>query len=136
MQAAGVEIAAGLLYIYYSISVRRRRLLFVFGLMSGLQKVSEGTFSSLSIGAYFNYRLNRSLKPHIVSIMSSSPLVLINGGNGFVGYAVLAGTLKAGVRVSWKIIAKAIQPLAHFCLTLNILPDPQMGTFVFVDILT
>ncbi|KAL6716596.1 hypothetical protein ACLMJK_006163 [Lecanora helva] len=31
--------------------------------------------------------------------MSSSPLVLITGGNGFVGYAVLAGTLKAGYRV-------------------------------------
>ena len=30
--------------------------------------------------------------------MSSSPLVLITGGNGFVGYAVLVGTLKAGVR--------------------------------------
>lgn len=32
--------------------------------------------------------------------MSSPPAVLITGGNGFVGYAVLAGTLKAGVRVS------------------------------------
>lgn len=29
--------------------------------------------------------------------MSSPPLVLITGGNGFIGYAVLAGTLKAGV---------------------------------------
>ena len=29
--------------------------------------------------------------------MSSPPLVLITGGNGFVGYAVLAGALKAGV---------------------------------------
>lgn len=34
--------------------------------------------------------------------MSTSPLVLITAGNGFVGYAVLAGTLKAGVRVSLK----------------------------------
>ena len=30
--------------------------------------------------------------------MSSSPLVLITGGNGFIGYAVLAGALEAGVR--------------------------------------
>ncbi|KAL8795378.1 MAG: hypothetical protein Q9195_002119 [Heterodermia aff. obscurata] len=31
--------------------------------------------------------------------MSSSPLVMITGGNGFVGYAVLVGALKAGYRV-------------------------------------
>ena len=29
--------------------------------------------------------------------MSSSPLILITGANGFVGYAVLAGALKAEV---------------------------------------
>ena len=29
--------------------------------------------------------------------MPSSPLILITGANGFVGYAVLAGALKAGV---------------------------------------
>lgn len=29
--------------------------------------------------------------------MSAPPLVLITGGNGFVGYAVLAGTLNGGV---------------------------------------
>lgn len=32
--------------------------------------------------------------------MSSSPLVMITGGNGFVGYAVIAGVLKAGVCIS------------------------------------
>ena len=31
--------------------------------------------------------------------MSTAPLVLITGGNGFVGYAVLVGALKAGVRL-------------------------------------
>ncbi|KAL8717156.1 MAG: hypothetical protein Q9225_005575 [Loekoesia sp. 1 TL-2023] len=31
--------------------------------------------------------------------MSSSPLILVIGGNGFVGYAVLAGALKAGYQV-------------------------------------
>lgn len=31
--------------------------------------------------------------------MSSSPLVLITGGNGFVGYAVIVGALKAGYHV-------------------------------------
>ena len=36
---------------------------------------------------------------HIISLftMSSSPLILITGANGFVGYAVLAGALKAKV---------------------------------------
>ena len=29
--------------------------------------------------------------------MPSPPLVLVTGGNGFVGYAVLVGTLNAGV---------------------------------------
>ena len=32
--------------------------------------------------------------------MSSSPLVLITGGDGIIEYAVRAGRLKAGVRVS------------------------------------
>ncbi|KAL8831102.1 MAG: hypothetical protein Q9191_001051 [Dirinaria sp. TL-2023a] len=31
--------------------------------------------------------------------MSSSPLIMITGGNGFIGYAVLAAALKAGFRV-------------------------------------
>ena len=45
--------------------------------------------------------------------MSTSPLVLITAGNGFVGYAVLAGALKAGVRVSLKNSVAAIQ--IFFC---------------------
>lgn len=32
--------------------------------------------------------------------MESPPLVLVTGGNGFVGYAVLLGILKSGVRLS------------------------------------
>jgi len=34
------------------------------------------------------------------SIMLSPSLVLITGGNGFIGYAVIAGALAAGVRLS------------------------------------
>lgn len=43
--------------------------------------------------------------------MSSAPLVLITGGNGFVGYAVLAGILKAGVSVIFWIMAYAFDTL-------------------------
>ena len=46
--------------------------------------------------------------------MSSTQLVMLTGGNGFVGYAVLAGLLKAGVRTSSNFAAKAFCPLAHF----------------------
>lgn len=31
--------------------------------------------------------------------MESSPLVLVTGGNGFVGYSVLLGILGSGVRL-------------------------------------
>ena len=51
--------------------------------------------------------------------MSSPPLVLITGGNGFVGYAVLAGTLMAGVSV----FPFALLLLIPCCLTCQDLPD-------------
>ena len=43
--------------------------------------------------------------------MSSPPLVLITGANGFVGYAVLVGTLEAGVRASSRNSAVAVHTL-------------------------
>jgi len=49
--------------------------------------------------------------------MSSSPLVLITAGNGFVGYAVLAGTLKAGVRASSESITVVVHVIACFWST-------------------
>ena len=42
--------------------------------------------------------------------MTTSPLVMITGGNGFVGYAVIAGVLKAGVG----FLDSGPQTLAHF----------------------
>ena len=39
--------------------------------------------------------------------MSALPLALITGGNGFVGYAVIAGALKAGVRSAVENTVKA-----------------------------
>ena len=51
--------------------------------------------------------------------MSSPPLVLITGANGFVGYAVLAGTLKAGVRVSSRNVAVAVPVLFRSSSTLE-----------------
>ena len=46
---------------------------------------------------------------HIISsfTMSSSPLILITGANGFVGYAVLAGALKAKVTTKTHMIASS-----------------------------
>jgi len=35
--------------------------------------------------------------------MSSPTIVLITGGNGFIGYAVIAGALAAGVRMALDI---------------------------------
>ena len=49
--------------------------------------------------------------------MSSPPLVLITGGNGFVGYAVLVGILNIGVRISVGLNGKAVDALARRCLT-------------------
>ena len=57
--------------------------------------------------------------------MSSSPLVLITGGNGFVGYAVLAGTLKAGVRAALSKKKKPLQSLSNKRLCLLLL-DARM----------
>lgn len=58
-----------------------------------------------------------SLRHLRLFIMSSSQLLMLTGGNGFVGYAVLAGLLKAGVRTSSNFTAKAICALAHFYST-------------------
>lgn len=46
--------------------------------------------------------------------MSSFQLVMLTGGNGFVGYAVLAGLLKAAVRTSSNLAAKAFCALTYF----------------------
>ena len=53
----------------------------------------------------------------LLFLMSSPPLVLITGGNGFVGYAVLVGLLKIGVRVSVRTNIKAVDALARCCST-------------------
>lgn len=39
---------------------------------------------------------------------------MLTGGNGFVGYAVLAGLLKAAVRTSSNLAAKAFCALTYF----------------------
>lgn len=48
---------------------------------------------------------------------------MLTGGNGFVGYAVLAGLLKTGVRISSNFTAKAFYALAHFYSNLLISLD-------------
>lgn len=40
--------------------------------------------------------------------MSTSPQILITADNGFVGFDVLAGTLKIGVHVSLKNLLAAV----------------------------
>ena len=62
--------------------------------------------------------------------MSSLPLVLITGGNGFVGYAVLAGTLKVGVRA---VLSKnTMHSLSNKRLCLLLLYARTLGTFVML----
>lgn len=74
--------------------------------ISGQLESPNGTFSNL-VTSLQEYISITALIAHSslisLSIMPSSPLVLITGGNGFVGYAVLAGILYAGVRVSPEI---------------------------------
>lgn len=48
--------------------------------------------------------------------MSSAQLVLITAGNGFVGYAVLVGTLKAGVSVLLESIINCYRRLSSILI--------------------
>ena len=58
--------------------------------------------------------------------MASPQRVMITGGNGFIGYAVLVGLLKAGVRAfSFEVTGKASLALFYSQLTVeNVLFEP------------
>ena len=47
--------------------------------------------------------------------MASPQRVMITGGNGFIGYGVLVGLLKAGVRAFfWKLLKRLLLLLSIF----------------------